>query len=117
MSRNKRSRQRFPILATALIKVNSDRDAASFESMIANISHSGLGVYSYIPIEENTPVSIKITFHSIQELEHKDALEGRIVHSAKLGKIYYLGIKFNEELSRDQHPFLYNYLGEIVSWD
>lgn len=116
MPKNRRKYRRYPIFATALIKIKNKKDAVPFESMAANISQSGLGIYSYVPVDKGTPVSIEIKFIAIKGFEQKDAIEGKIVHLSKLGKLYYMGIAFDEELNPVAQPFLYNHFWKIASW-
>lgn len=117
MPKNRRKYRRYPIFATALIKIKNKKDAAPVESLVSNISQSGLGIYSYVSVDKGTPVSIEITFIAIKGFEQTDTIEGKIVHLSKLGKLYYMGIAFDEELNPVAQPFLYNHFWKIVSWD
>ncbi|MBI4685816.1 MAG: PilZ domain-containing protein [Nitrospirae bacterium] len=114
--KNRREYRRYPISATALFKVKKEKDTVQFETSISNISQSGLGVYSYVPIDEGTSVSIEITFIAINGFEQKDTLEGRVIHSSKLGGIYYTSVAFNQELNPVTQPFLYNHFWKIINW-
>ncbi|MEK6583039.1 MAG: PilZ domain-containing protein [Nitrospirota bacterium] len=111
-SQTNREHQRYPISATADIKIK-DENNSSIDTLVANISKSGLGVYSYVSIPDGTPVSVDLSFIGIKGLE-KDTIEGKIIHSSKLGSLYYVGVLFDEEINPAAQPLLYGHFWRIV---
>jgi hypothetical protein len=115
---NDRQHLRYPISATALIRIKDKGEISPLETVlaIANISKSGLGLYSYSPLSEGSSVSMDITFKSPGGFTRSDAVEGRVIWSSEFGKIgqkgglYFIGISFDRELSPEGQPFLYEYL-------
>ena len=104
-------------MATALVKNKNDRDALPVETLVANISRSGLGLYSYTNMEKGISVSIEITFISLKGYKQKDTVEGEIVWLSKLGRLYFIGIVFDEELNLSKQPVLYEHFWKVTSWD
>ena len=107
-----REHQRYPISATADIRIK-DENNAPIDTLVANISKTGLGLYSYVSIPDETPVFIDISFIGIKGLE-KDTIEGKILHSSKLGSLYYVGVLFDEEINSAAQPWLYRHFWRIV---
>mgnify|MGYP001561885709 CR=1 FL=1 len=113
---NRRRYRRYPISASASLKINDGKDSPALEILAANISRSGLGAYSYVPIPDNISVSIEMSFAGIKGIE-KASLEGKIMHSSRLGSLYYIGIDFSEELNPDSQPLLYSHFWKIIETD
>lgn len=111
-SQTNRRHQRYPISATADIRIK-DENNSSIDTLVANISKSGLGLYSYVSIPDGTPVSIELFFIGIKGLE-KDTIEGNIIHSSKLGSLYYVGVLFGEGINAAAQPLLYGHFWKIV---
>ncbi len=112
-----RRHHRYPILATAVVRSKNDEKSRPVESMVASISQSGFGLYSYDPLGEGTPVSIDITFISVKGTPEQDTLEGKVIWSTRVGKLYFTGIAFDEELNPARQPRLYEHFWKIVNWD
>ncbi len=117
MIRNLRRHHRYPILATAVVEVKNDKNPEPIEAMVSSISQSGMGVYSYVPLEKGTPVTIEITFISVKGIKENDTAEGRVVWLSKMGKIYFIGIAFDEELNPVRQSRLYEHFWKVISWD
>ncbi|MEC4685269.1 MAG: PilZ domain-containing protein [Nitrospirota bacterium] len=117
MIQNLRRHHRYPILATAVVEVRNDKNPQPIETMVASISQSGMGVYSNAPLEKGTPVTIEITFISVKGIKENDTVEGRVVWLSKLGKIYFVGIAFDEELNPVKQARLYEHFFKVISWD
>ncbi|HEB75235.1 MAG TPA: PilZ domain-containing protein [Nitrospirae bacterium] len=115
--RNLRRHHRYPILATAHVSPREGGDVQPIETMVASISQSGLGVYSYSPLKTGTRVRIEITFISVKGVKEKDTTEGRVVWLSGMGRLYFIGIAFDEELSPAKQPRLYEHFFKVVSWD
>ncbi|NOZ25542.1 MAG: PilZ domain-containing protein [Nitrospirae bacterium] len=118
MSRkNLRRHHRYPILATALVRPEGGKDVQPIETMVASISQSGLGVYSYEPLKTGTRVTVEINFISVKGIREKDTAEGRIVWLSGMGRLYFVGIAFDEDLNPSKQPRLYEHFFKVVSWD
>jgi hypothetical protein len=104
-------------LATAVVEVKNDKNPQPIETMVASISQSGMGVYSYAPLEKGTPVTIEITFISVKGIKENDTAKGRIVWLSNMGKLYFVGIAFDEELDPVRQPRLYEHFFKVISWD
>lgn len=113
-----RQHLRYPISATAVIRVKDADDAAPFEAIVAvaNISKAGLGLYSYTSLPEGARLALDITFIAPKGTKVKDSVEGRVVWASEFGKLdsegrlYFIGLALDEELNPDKHPFLYEHL-------
>ena len=64
----------------------------SIQTLIANISLRGIGLYSYSSIKVETSVSITINFISSDGVLKTDSIEGRVINSRKIGNAHFLGI-------------------------
>jgi PilZ domain len=111
-----RKRKRYPIFASAVIKGKDKRVSAPTETMIAiaNISRTGLGLYSYTPIGEGTVVSLDIAFSAHGKKERHDTVRGRVVWETKKGALYFAGVSLDKNLSPSGQPFMYAYLRKIM---
>ena len=107
---NKRRHKRVPISATATLTSLEKDDRQSMQTMVADISFGGIGVYSDDTLPTDTQVSIMITFISTDGLMRSDSIEGHIVYDRKMGNFYFIGIKFQDELSSESQPSLYKHI-------
>ena len=82
---------------------------------IANISLSGMGLYSYTPVEKGTEVSIEISFVSDKGVDRKDRIEGKIVWLSTQERLHFMGIAFDKEMNPSEQPFLYDYFRKVVT--
>lgn len=105
-----RRHKRHPIFGTAVISADSI-GSLPLETVIAiaNISQSGLGLYSYTSLEKGTTVTIKISFRSTRGRLLQDTVRGDVIWSTKEGNLYFTGIAFNGELNPQDQPFLYEH--------
>jgi c-di-GMP-binding flagellar brake protein YcgR len=111
----KRRHKRIPLTGSAVLKLK-DQDQ-SLHAMTRDISISGIGLYSDIPLEDNMEVSLVINFISISGLIKTDSVGGRIVYVRKLEDIYFMGIEFDKEINQEKQPFLYEHLQRILILD
>jgi len=89
----------------------------SIQTLIANISLRGIGLYSYSSIKVETSVSITINFISSDGVLKTDSIEGRVINSRKIGNAHFLGIQFNEEINAQNQPLLFKHINNILSTD
>ena len=84
------------------------------DASIANISFSGIGLYSPAPIGKNKKVDIKISFINKDGKVCEDSTTGKVDWQSKLKNIYLLGIFFDEELNMINHPKLLEHLVWLI---
>lgn len=66
---------------------------------VANISFSGIGLYSSSPIGKGKKVKIKISFIDRAGKVREDTTFGKVDWQSKFRKTYLIGIVFDEELN------------------
>jgi hypothetical protein len=69
------------------------------ETTVANISFSGIGVYSPTPIGKGKNVKIKISFIDRAGKIQEDITTGKVDWQSKFKNTYLIGIIFDEELN------------------
>jgi hypothetical protein len=69
------------------------------ETAVANISFSGIGVYSPIPIGKGKSVKIKISFVDRAGKIQEDITTGKVDWQSKFKNTYLVGIIFDDELN------------------
>ena len=116
MYENKRRHKRVPLAASALIQYSSEESTEQIHVVTANISLSGLGVYSEKPIIPGTALSIEISFISSQGLTTTDSIRGENIFDRKIGGMHFINIQFDEEINPVKQPSLYDHLLNILSW-
>ncbi len=114
---NKRRHKRVPLAATAAMKYALEESGEPVQVVIADISMSGLGVYSDRPLKEGTELSIEIAFISTEGQIKTASLRGEGVYVREMGSMYFMGIEFDEEINPQKQPFLHDHLQKILSWE
>jgi hypothetical protein len=99
---------RYHLFGRARIKLLIDKTAV--DACIANISFSGIGLYSTVPIPNGRQVKIKMSFFDSDGKIQNSIIEGRTVWHSKLGKFYLLGIRYDEAISATSQPLLFKRL-------
>jgi hypothetical protein len=89
-------------------KVRLLHDKAVVDTQIANVSFSGIGLYSLNPIANGREVKMKISFFDITGKIQTATIIGSTVWHSKLANSYLMGIRFNEELTASNQPLLFN---------
>jgi hypothetical protein len=84
---------------------------------IANISKSGLGLYSFSSMRKGSSVSLDITLTSEGGEKLRDTVNGKVVWLSRKGSLYFIGIAFDEYLSLEKQPYLYEQFMKITSMD
>ncbi len=110
---NKRRHKRFPLTGSAVITFPDQENDDKVNTIISDISRSGLGLYSDVPLKDNVDVSVEIKFISADGLIKTDFIEGHIVYVRKFGEMYFLGIQFHNEVNPTNQPFLNEHLQKI----
>ena len=99
---------RYYLLGEAKIELLKDKTI--LDTHIANISFSGIGLYSPIPIDNGRKVKIKVSFFDIARKVQSTCIEGNTIWHSKLGDAYLMGIRFDEELNVTKQPVLFKRL-------
>ena len=75
----KRQYKRVPISGLAALVFEEEGEIHSIQTVIANISLRGIGLYSYNSIKVKTCVSITIDFISADGVLKTDSIEGCVI--------------------------------------
>lgn len=111
----KRKHKRVPLYGTATLRVK-DRER-SLQVLPANISLGGIGLYSDDAIETQTGIIMNISFVSAEGEAQADSLEGEVIYVKKIGDIYFLGIRFSEEINAENAPMLHAHIRKTFDWN
>lgn len=114
---NRRRYTRVPISGLAALSFEEEGKVHSIQTVIANISLRGIGLYSYNPIKVKTSVSITINFISADGVLKTDSIEGCVIRKVKIDNTYFIGIQLNEEINAQNQPSLFKHLQHIFSTD
>lgn len=114
---NKRKHRRYSITGSVTINYNSDGKNQLVHALITDISFSGIGLYLDIPLEDETEISLEITFISTDGSIKTETTSGRVVYCRKLKNVYFAGIQFHEEIDNKNQPSLYEHLNSISLLD
>jgi c-di-GMP-binding flagellar brake protein YcgR len=107
---NKRRYTRVPISGLAALVLEEKGEIHSIQTVIANISLRGIGLYSYNSIKVKTSVSITINFISADGILKTNSIEGCVIRNKKIDNTYFIGIQFNEEINARNQPSLFKHL-------
>jgi len=114
---NRRRSKRIIISGSATLRFKKKGEIKSIETLIANISLRGIGLYSYSSIKVETRVSITTNFISLDGELKNDSIEGRVVSNRNIGDTHFLGIQFNEEINAQNQPSLFKHLQNVLPTD
>jgi len=114
---NRRRHRRILISGSATIKFKKKGEIQSIQTLIANISLQGIGLYSYSSIKVGTSVSIAALFISLDGGLKTDFIEGQVVNNRKIGNTHFLGIQFDEEINVQNQPSLFKHLQNTLPSD
>ena len=87
------------------------------QGKLGSISYVGMGLYADNPIKANKKVLITMNFISIGGGIKDSAIEGRVLYNREIGKIYFVGIEFNEAVNPKNQPLLYKHIQNIYTFD
>jgi signal transduction histidine kinase len=92
--------KRFPLVSSSIMRFTENIDIRLIQTMTADISMSGIGLYSLDAAPEvATAVSLEITFIGTDELLKTNQIGGRIVYIRKIGEVNFMGIEFDESIN------------------
>jgi len=104
---------RYQFFGNATVTVPKEKIVVN--ATIANISFSGIGLYSPTPIGKGKKVRIKITFINRDGKTCEDITTGKIDWQSKFKNTYLIGILFDEELNILNQPMLLEHLIWLIN--
>jgi hypothetical protein len=104
-----------PIAASVKLSIAGSEGQRSIDSTVANISLTGIGLYADCLLGRGSAVSIEINFIGTDGLMKTDLIEGSILNANEIEDLCYLCVVFNEELTPQKQPSLYEHLQKILS--
>ena len=113
---NKREHKRVPITGSAVLKFEHKGEMQLIQAMTGSISLGGIGLYGDDRIEDDTNLSIAISFMSADGIK-TDSIEGCAIYNKNIADMYFMGIQFNEEINSEQQPSLYEHIQKILAWN
>ncbi len=109
MGKDNRKHSRYRLFAVAIIEAKGKKAETQVTAHIENLSESGMGVYVSKPVDNGTPVKIEIKFTNVMGKKMKDTITGKVAWHQEQGELHYLGLEFDEKLTSDNYPLLYDY--------
>jgi len=94
--------------------VTFPKENKSVIATIANISLSGLGLYSTTPIGKGKRVKVNISFVDRKGRVREDVAVGKVDWQKKFLNMYLVGVKFEEELNTSNQPHLLEHLTYLI---
>ena len=104
---------RYQFFGNATVTVPKEKIVV--DATIANISFSGIGLYSPTPIGKGKNARIKITFIDRAGKICEDITTGKIDWQSKFKNTYLVGILFDEELNILSQPMLLEHLIWLIN--
>jgi hypothetical protein len=104
----RRKYPRFPVSGSAVVKTSAS--SVEFPGSIEMCSKGGVGICTDVIIEKGTPISLEIDIHTGSDFS-KCRLTGVVKDFSEWGEKGLLGVAFDKEISADNEPHLYHYLG------
>ena len=111
-----RRHKRVPLAALAKISFVDAGNVYTVKTFTADISMSGIGVYSEIAIDMDKDVTLAIEFLGNDGLSKTDSIGGHVVYNYILGTAFFIGIEFSEQINQFRQPFLYERVQRILAW-
>ena len=96
-------------------KVTALKENVVIDSAVANISFSGIGLYSSKPIGKGKKVKIRITFIDRNGKTQEDVASGKTDWQKKFNNTYLTGIIFDEELNILNQPKLTDHIIWLIN--
>lgn len=104
---------RYQFFGSATVTLLKERKVV--DATVANISFSGIGLYSFAPIGKGKKVKIKISFIDRAGKVREDIALGKVDWQSKFRKTYLIGIVFDEELNIINQPMLLDHLIWLIN--
>jgi hypothetical protein len=109
---NVRKWYRYQFFGSANVRILKEKQV--IDANIANISFSGIGLYSSNPIGKGKTVKIKITFVDKHGKVQGEIATGKVDWQSKFGSMYLTGIFFDNELNVTNQPRLIEHLTWLI---
>lgn len=106
--REERKWYRYQFFGKATVK--APKEKSTLETTVANISFSGIGLYSAKTIGKGNKVEITISFVDRKGKIVEDFTTGTVDWQKKFSNMYLIGILFDQELNIDEQPRLIEHL-------
>jgi hypothetical protein len=104
---------RYQFFGTATVAI--PREETAFNATIANISVSGLCLYSTTPVGKGKNVKVTIPL-SIKKGRLRGFTTGKVDWQKKFLNVSLLGINFDEELNMNNQPHLLDHLTWLIHY-
>lgn len=104
---------RYQFFGNATIKLPKENRLIS--ATVANISFSGIGLYSSVPVGKGKEVRIKVSFVDRHGKTCEDITYGKVDWESKFENRYLVGILFDEELNMSNQPALLDHLMWLIN--
>lgn len=109
---NTRQWCRYQFFGSATITLPGEREGLN--ATIANISLTGLGLYSTRPIGKGKRVTVNISYVDKKGKVREDIAAGRVDWQKKFLNMYLVGVNFDEELNMINQPHLLEHLTWLI---
>ena len=104
---------RYQFFGSATVTIGKNKK--TIDATVANISFSGIGLYSPMSLGKGKKVKIKISFVDRSGKVREDSTTGRVDWQSKFRKTYLIGIIFDEELNIVSQPNLLDHLIWLIN--
>jgi len=102
-------------MGTVTLKFKDQGNLRSIGALPGSISMEGIGLYVDDPIKADTNVSMIINFMSFNGIKPY-SIEASVVHSKNIGSMYFIGIRFKEKISFENHGLLYEHMQKSLAF-
>ena len=117
MSTENRKSPRYPFRASSVTNIQGNELLNEISAIANNLSHSGLCLRAYSPLDIGARVSIDLSFITKKGAVENDTVNGRVAWSTRKGELFFAGVIFNEDLDPDRHPHLYRHFNDFVTYE
>ncbi|MGE5894227.1 MAG: PilZ domain-containing protein [bacterium] len=101
---------RYPVFTRAVVTLKEWAHPRQVTTQVTNISQGGIGLYTDVPLEQTTPVSVELAYPDIVGTGPGEHLQGRVASLLKQYDRYFMGIVFDE-------PLTHEHLMKILRWE
>jgi hypothetical protein len=103
---------RYQFFGSAAVTVLKEKKV--IEATIANVSFSGIGLYSSLSIGKGRTVRIKVSFVDRIGKTREDTISGKVDWQKKFKDMYLVGVIFDEEPNITNQPNLVEHLMWLI---
>jgi hypothetical protein len=109
---DERKWHRYQFFGSAFVTVQKAK--AGIAATIANISFSGLGLYSPKPVGKGKKVTVRVSFIDQTGKTQENTISGQVDWQKKFQNMYLIGIIFDEEPNTAYQPQLVEHLTWLI---